>query len=556
MTFVPADDPFFALASKLIPLLTPDLGPTDLMNERRRLASSLADGTLPLRDPLDEVRKCGEFERLLLVVDQFEELFTLTQPGKRRAFAEALLQLGERDNVCVLLTLRADFYSQAISLSRMLSDQLGRAVVNVGAMSREELARAMTKPAADAGICFQPGLVDTILADVGDEAGALPLLEFALLQLWQRRRDAELTLEAYRAIGGASGALAGHAQAVYARLRSNEQGIARRMLLRLIVPGEGSNHTRQRVAMADLLGGADAGDTEHVVQVLVDSRLLTTSRDALSGARFVEISHEALIRGWGTLGEWIEAEHDWLREHRRLTEAARDWRRHADEGLLYRGARLADVVHLSAGHTADLSRDEEAFLADSARLEARRERARYLGQAAGGAVGTGLGYGAAFALGFATTNPGPNAVILTGATFAFLFVVGQVTGFAIGIALWLWHASRMLRSISAIVVGSCIGMLGYLVFLRFLLNAEPTPVRATVGALVGGCLALGLAISRRRRRRLQGALLGGVIGTTAAVTIGGITWSSPVTLAAGLLIGTLSGAGFYFTSAEDDNRAL
>ena len=181
VTFAPGGDPFFALASRLIPLLAPDLGPTDLMTERRRLASSLADGTLPLRDPLDEVRACGEFERLLLVVDQFEELFTLTPPHMRRAFADALLSVTNRESVCVLVTLRADFYGQAIGLGRSFSDQLGRAVVNVGAMSRDELARAMIKPAADTGVCFQPGLVDTILGDVGDEPGALPLLEFALL---------------------------------------------------------------------------------------------------------------------------------------------------------------------------------------------------------------------------------------------------------------------------------------------------------------------------------------------------------------------------------------
>jgi hypothetical protein len=108
--------------------------------------------------------------------------------------------------------------------------------------------------------------------------------------------------------------------------------------------------------------------------------------------------------------------------------------------------------------------------------------------------------------------------------------------------------------VSAVVIGASAGTFGYLLFLRFLLNAEPTPVRATVGALVAGCLALGLAISRRRGHRLQGAVVGGVVGTTAAVSIGGITWSAPVMLAAGLLLGTLSGVGFHLTSAEDDNR--
>ncbi len=219
-------------------------------------------------------------------------------------------------------------------------------------------------------------------------------------------------------------------------------------------------------------------------------------------------------------------------------------------------ARDSPTSFTSARDTPPISVEMNKRSSHAARAEARRARARYLGQAAGGAVGTGLGYGAAFALGFATTNPGPNALILTGATFAFLFVVGQVTGFAIGIALWLSRASRPLRSIAAIVLGGGVGMLGYLVFLRFLLNAEPTLVRATVGALVAGCLALGLAISRQRSRRLQGAIVGGVVGIAAAVSIGGITWSGPVPLAAGLLLGTLSGAGFHLTSVEDDNRSV
>jgi hypothetical protein len=502
------------------------------------------------------VRACGQIERLLLVVDQFEELFTLVSADTCRAFAESLVQLydgdegDERDNVCVLLTLRADFYGQAIGLSRTLSDRLGRAVVNVGAMTHDELAQAVRQPAANTGVHFQPGLVDTILADVGDEPGALPLLEFALLQLWQRRHAAELTLEAYRDIGGAAGALARHAQATYTGLSADEQAIARRVLLRLVVPGDGANHTRQRASTADLVNRVDPTQVEHVVQVLINARLLTASRDALSGARFVEISHEALIRGWHTFADWIDAERDWLREHRRLAEAVADWRQQTDEALLYRGARLADVLRLRAAHADELSSDEEDFLAHSRRLEARRERSRYLGQAAGGAVGTGFGYGAAFALGFATSNPGPNGLVLTGATFAFLFVVGQLSGFAIGIALWLWRAHTFARILAATVFGGCVGMLGYLAFLRFLLNAEPTLVRASVGALVAGCLAVGVSVSQRRTRRFQGAVLGGVIGTTAAVSIGGIAWSSPVMLASGLTLGVLSGAGFYLTSTD------
>jgi hypothetical protein len=233
-----------------------------------------------------------------------------------------------------------------------------------------------------------------------------------------------------------------------------------------------------------------------VVQGLADARLLTTNRDALSGARSIEISHEALIRNWGEFAGWIDAEREWLREHRRLTDAARDWKERSDEEWLYPGSRLADVARLQTDHAADLSVVETEFLAMSGRLANRRERARYLGQAAGGAVGAGLGYGVAFASGFAMTNPGPNALILTSATFVFLFAVGQATGFAIGLALWLGRMNTVGRSAAAMLAGGLIGMTGYLLYLRFLVNAEPTLARAAVGASLGIGLGLGLAISR------------------------------------------------------------
>jgi hypothetical protein len=555
LIFTPGRDPFYSLASELIPLLRPELGPTDLMTERRRLTSSLADESVPLHDPLDDLRrKSNHVERLLLVVDQFEEVFTVTPADVRRAFVEALLRLIEHHGVCVVLTLRADFYDQAIGLSRELSDHLGHAVVNVGAMNRDELRRAVVEPAARAGLRFQTGLVDTILDDVGEQAGALPLLEFALLQLWQKRTAREFTLEAYRAIGGVSGALAKHAQTIYARLAVDEQAIARRVLLRLVVPGEGSNHTRQRAQMNELTSGEDAGQVEQVVKALADARLVMTSTDVLSGARFVELSHEALIRSWEQFTDWIRIERDWLLEHRRLTDATREWKQRGDEELLYRGSRLAYVARLQSDHAADLSRDEKDFMISSGRLEARRERARYLGQAAGGAVGVGLGYGVAFASGFALTNPGPNALILTGATFLFLLAVGQVTGFAIGLALWLWRTNTVRRSIAAMLAGGALGMTGYLLFLRFLVNAAPTLARAEVGASLGIGLGLGLAVSRRRWRRFAGAILGGVVGTAAGTITGGITWTAPVVIASGLALGALTGAGFHLTSAEERDR--
>jgi len=172
VTFTPGSDPFLRLASALTPLLEPELSETDRLTEAQKLGQRLADGDIRLGSVIDRVLdKSNGTGRLLVVADQFEELFTLTLDPKRRPFAGLLVRALGKARFTLLVTLRADFYSQIITLDRDLSDRFAPAQVNVGALTRDELRESITEPARLVGLEFEPGLVDRILHDVGSEPG-------------------------------------------------------------------------------------------------------------------------------------------------------------------------------------------------------------------------------------------------------------------------------------------------------------------------------------------------------------------------------------------------
>lgn len=321
-------------------------------------------------------------DRVVLVVDQFEELFTLCTEDDRRAFLDNLLYAATvpGGRTVVVMGMRADFYQRCAPYP-VLRDLVADRQYLVGPLDAEGMRQAVEQPAAGVGLELEAGLTDTILGGILDRPGALPLLEHVLLELWERRRGAMLTLGAYAATGGVAGALERRAEATYARLTEAQQGIARRVLLRLVQPGEGSEDTRRRAELRELATGPhDEEDVEAVVRALADQRLLSVGRDDVSGARVVELTHEALIRGWPQLRAWIDEDRDALQAQRRLTEATAEWDRsgRADEGLLYRGARLAAWREWDTGV---LPEAERAFLAASVQcerdeLEAARRRTR------------------------------------------------------------------------------------------------------------------------------------------------------------------------------------
>jgi hypothetical protein len=225
-------------------------------------------------------------ERIVWVIDQFEELFTLCHDdSERRAFLANLLYAaaipGGRD--VVVLTMRADFYPRCAAHAD-LAGLMGGNQFLVSAMDVEGLRQAIEQPAWRVGLEFEQGLTETILDDVARQPGALPLLEHALLELWERRRGHMLTLEAYRESGGVQGAIAQRAEAIFTGFSADEQAVARRILLRLTQPGEGTEDTRRRAPMSEFVArGADATMVDRVVQALVDARLLTVSAEASNG---------------------------------------------------------------------------------------------------------------------------------------------------------------------------------------------------------------------------------------------------------------------------------
>ena len=310
--------------------------------------------------------------RLLIVIDQFEEIFTLCRDERERAqFIDAVLSpmAGSDNRATVVLGIRADFYGRCIDHAG-LAAAVQDAQMVLTAMTPDELRTVITQPAAQEGLTVEPALVATILADVMDRPGALPLLSHALLETWRRRQGSRLTLAGYRAAGGVQRAITQTAERVYAGLNAHQQRIARQVFVRLTALGEGTEDTRRRIRRAEL-DDEDDPDTAVVIDRLATARLITL------GENTVEVAHEAVIQAWPRLRQWLTDDRAGLRTHRQLTEAAHDWQAlHRDPDALYRGTRLAAVQDWAEqdDHRSELNPLERNFL-DASVAQETEERA-------------------------------------------------------------------------------------------------------------------------------------------------------------------------------------
>ncbi|WP_203874778.1 nSTAND1 domain-containing NTPase, partial [Planobispora takensis] len=271
---------------------------------------------------------------LLLIVDQFEEVFTLCRDRRERAaFIAALPALADGAGAGrVVLGVRADFYAHCTDHPELAAALTG-AQVPVGPMTTEELRQAVTRPAQEAGCVVEGSLLAAIMADSTGQIGALPLISHALAETWRRRRGNTLTLAGYQAAGGIHGALAKTAETVYAALTPAQQARAREVFVRLTAFGEGTGDTGRPISPAEL-DPLDA-DIRTVLDHFTRVRLITL------GADTVQIAHEALIRAWPRLHQWLTTDREDLCVHRELTQAAQAWTELGrDPGALYRGARL------------------------------------------------------------------------------------------------------------------------------------------------------------------------------------------------------------------------
>lgn len=361
-------------------LLTP--GPHPLDECAARLGS-LGAGSAPAlrqelaRDPralhltvLQLLADGPDGTELLLVVDQFEEVFTLCADDERNRFIAALLTAAQAANsrTRVVLGVRADFYARC-SEHQALVRALRDAQFLVGPMTTGELRQAITRPASRAGCIVESALLARVMADAAGEVNVLPLVSHALRETWHRRRGNALTEVGYQATGGIHQALAQTAESVYAALTPQQASLARSVLLRLIALGDGTDDTKRRVPRADF--DTDP-DTQAVLDALAGARLLTLD------TRTVEITHEALIVAWPRLRGWIAEDRAGLLLHQQASDAAAAWEREGrDPGTLYRGSRLAAVAEWAEHQrSVPLAGRVRAFLNASLRHQRRITRLR------------------------------------------------------------------------------------------------------------------------------------------------------------------------------------
>ena len=305
--------------------------------------------------------------RLVLIVDQFEELYTQTPEAQRQPFLDGLLTaIRLAGGFTVVLTLRADFYGHALSC-RSFSDALQGAVHNLGPMSREELQSAIAQPAALMQVKLEDGLINKLIDAAWGYSGRLPLLEFALTQLWSQQLGGWLTNQAYTEIGGVAEALANHAETVYAQLSEADRMRTQRIFIQLVQPGIGTDVNRRLATRSDV----NSANWDLVVQ-LASNRLVVTSRCESTFEETVEIVHESLIISWGRLGNWIRVNAEFRLWQEQIKATIRTWQNcNLDEGALLRGKPLVDAEYWQQQRRDELSESEIRFIEVSLKIRDR-----------------------------------------------------------------------------------------------------------------------------------------------------------------------------------------
>ena len=335
-----------------------------------------------IREGLDRAE--GKPERLLLYIDQWEELYAQAPPstdGERAAqhaadvnrFIDLLLAAARSAPVAVVGTVRADFYDPLIGHEQIKS-LLPDCQVLLGKMLRADLEQTIVEPAKKVGLVFDPpDLVRRILDEAGEDEGMLPLLQYALKETWNRREGNRLTGDSYTRSGGVREAIRNTAEQTFEALSVNDQQAARQLFLRLVTPGEGQEDTRARAAMPE-----EAAQRKIIEQFAGPrTRLLVTGSDR-AGRPTVEVAHEALIRTWLRLREWINANREKLRSRAAVLQAKADWEQNGrrDDMLLPLGLQLERARSLLSDPGDITTGDIKEFVSlSSEREEAdRKER--------------------------------------------------------------------------------------------------------------------------------------------------------------------------------------
>lgn len=561
-------------------------------------AAALADALwrqlgMPLRDATNlTAESIGDFLRTntpdsqinLIVIDQFDEFFTLTAASQRDVVFQVLAQLPSFSvtHTHVIATLRADYLPELFAHAALFN--LAKQGVDVRVMTVEELIVAIRQPlhaaypedAAPGGRkALDPELVERLAQDASKDAAYLPLLQVTLQEIW---RKGSLTLGAYANLAAAIEERADQVlrfrdydAATPTQPRStDEQAAMLDLLLDLVdvsLDDNAGRDVRRPRSKIDLAQGSP--ERSQWIDELVRARLLSTEIHTASGASAitpddasveVELIHESLLTHWDRLEQAISQRRQQLRQRARFELNLKEWlaQNRADAYLL-QGVRLAEAQQLAqrqdiAMQSADANELLRASLiAASKELErqAERRQLRYLRQAFGGALGVALGYGLGFGYIFWTLHPNlPELAILL---FLSIAPMGALLGFSIGLALWYWRDRPRAQLVGATVLSVSIGAV---VYVLYLVVGTPPPVKfdvsqLVVGALLGGGLGLGAAVPHDRLARLVAMPLSGLVVAAASAILTGALSGNVLTAAlAGIAIGGLGGLGFYLTAVS------
>ncbi len=381
--------------------------PTGLMEQLRRDERGLLRAT-QLVLPADG-------SELVLVIDQFEHVFTLVDDDAEAAhFLKSIFTAvtDPSSRLRVIITLRADFYDRPL-LHPDFGNLLRQRTEIVMPLAADELVCAIVAPAERVGVTLEPGLVAAIVADVNEQPSALPLLQYTLTELFERREGRHLTRKAYQSIGGVGGALARRAEKVYAGLDKAGQAATRQLFLRLVTLGEGVKDTRRRISLSELpsiasgppaiaddvdgqpepdqsinkdgapspavfhsasIQARQVGVMETVIEAFGKSRLLSFDHDPSTRTPTVQVAHSALFRAWPRLSDWLDASRVDLRMQRLLAAAADEWlNANQEASFLLQGTRLAQFEGWEASTELALTDRERLYLDSSLAERQARE---------------------------------------------------------------------------------------------------------------------------------------------------------------------------------------
>ncbi|MEM6437962.1 MAG: ATP-binding protein, partial [Cyanobacteria bacterium P01_D01_bin.115] len=361
---VPGEHPLQSLALAFVDETAERLDRAEQQQQAKRLVESGAEGLCALVATSNE-------PHVVLVVDQFEESFTLCQDRAEREkfFAMLLGALRASDTLTLILAMRSDFVGKCFEADYSgLATQVKTHLEPVLPMSQEELTQAITAPARQVGLTLEPGLVEALLKDVDPTSGSLPLLQYTLTEVWQRQQDHQLKLSAYMQLGGVTGTLQQRADTVYDSLTPKQQHTAKHIFLSLTQLGEGAEDTRRRLTQASLISAQHPeAQVTAVIKRLADANLVVTDDRTLDNSQStatIDVAHESLIRSWPKLRHWLSQNRSRLLQRNKLEEAAISWSNEGKKaGFLY-GMALTSAVSFKAdtSSTIKLSKLGEEFI--------------------------------------------------------------------------------------------------------------------------------------------------------------------------------------------------